>query len=467
MKGPHIKALALLMFCLVGGRAWPCYTVVVGRNASVDGAVLVGHNEQNAGERCVNFRKIPRMQYKAGDVVDLAAGGRLPQVPQTYAFLWSQNVGLSFSDAYMNEWGVAVVSNGCPDRGEDLAQLEAAGQIRDGGIGYMLRRIVVQRARTARQGVEIAGSIIDEVGYSSSRTLVIADAREAWLLSMTRGRQWVAQRVPDDKVVLLPNVYIVNEVDLGDGENFLASDRLVDYAIEKGWWPANRTPFVFSEAYGRPREVLMDPRQRKGHSRVTGRDVPRLPDRRLSFAVAPAKKLAVRDVIRILRNHEDVALCSADTQEGAVFQLRGNMPAAIGCVYWRTWGEPCTSVLTPWYAGASKVPPQCHEAVDVRTQLTLAYHFAQRRPEHAPDEMWAWSAFKGLQDRVNAGDITAAVKNRLFWDSFEAGFFAQQILVEKTAMDVYENDLAAAAMYLMEYCSDIARTVLAEAVRRR
>jgi len=467
MKNFRIAAAAFLATWLVGGRAWACYTVVVGRDASADGAVLVGHNEQNTGERFINFRKIPRMQYKAGDVVDLAAGGHLPQVRETYAFLWSENPGVSFSDSYMNEWGVAVVSDGCPDRGEDLDKLEADGQIRDGGIGYMLRRIVVQRAKTARQGVEIAGAIIDEVGYNSSRTLVIADPTEAWLLSMTRGKQWVAQRVPDDKVVPLPNVYIINEVDLSDTRNFVGSARLVDYAIEKGWWPADKKPFVFSEACGQPREVLIDPRQWKGQSLVTGQTIPREPDRRLPFAVAPAKKMGVLDIVKILRNHEDIAICSAETQEGSVFQLRGNMPPAIGCVYWRTSGEPCTSVLTPWYAGVTEAPKPYHKAVDVETQLTLAYHFSDAPGRYAPDDALAWWVFKGLQDRVNAGGEAFRVRNRQFWDSFEAGFLARQTIVEKTAMDVYEDDRVGAAMYLTEYCGDIATTVLAEAARRQ
>lgn len=466
MKRLNIPTILLLACTFVGARAWACYTVVVGRDASTDGAVLVGHNEQNSGSRFISFRRIPRMRYQAADVVELAAGGCLPQVPETHAFLWSQNLGLSFSDSYMNEYGVAVVSNGCPDRGGDLAQLEAEGQLRDGGIGYMLRRLVAQRATTARQGVQIAGAIIDEVGYNSSRTLVIADPAEAWLLSMTLGKQWVAQRVPDDKVVLLPNVYIINEVDLSDANSFLASDRLIDYAVEKGWWPANKKPFIFSEAYGRPRDTLMDPRQWKGQSLVTGQTILRHPDRRLPFAVTPAGRMAVADVAAILRNHDDVAICSADTQEGSVFQLRSGMPPAVGCVYWRTSAEPCTSVLTPWYAGIADVPPQYHKAIDVETQLTLASHFADTPGKFQPDNALAWWVFKELQDRISHASESTAAKNRLFWDAFETGFLARQSVVDRTAMDLHDKDPAAAARYLTEYCGEIAAIVLTEAARR-
>ena len=104
-----------------------CYAVVVGKDASTDGAVLLGHNEQNYGLRYLNFRKIPRIEHNAGEMVKVLGGAEIPQVKESYAFLWSENPGISYSDGYLNEWGVAVVSDGCPDRGEELEKLEKEG----------------------------------------------------------------------------------------------------------------------------------------------------------------------------------------------------------------------------------------------------------------------------------------------------------------------------------------------------
>lgn len=459
--------ICVLVFVMSVLPAYACYTVVVGRDVSVDGSVLVGHNEQNTGKRFINFRKVARLKYDDGAVVNLRAGGHIAQVKETHAFLWSENPGIPFSDSYMNEHGVVVVTDGCPDRGEDLDKLESRGQLREGGIGYMLRRLVVERAKTARQGVEIAGSIIDEVGYCSSRTLVIADPKEGWLLSMTRGRQWAAQRVPDDKVVVVPNVYIINKIDLSDKDNFVASANLVDYAVEKGWWPAGKKPFVFSKAYSQPREVLMDPRQWRGQCIVTGAEIPREPDRQLPFAVKPAKKLAVKDVIGILRNHEDVAICNDVLQEGSVFQLRESLPPEIGCVYWRTSAEPCTSVLTPWYAGITDTPKEYYKPVDVRRQLTLEHHFSDTPGKFDADSDLAWWVFKKMQDRINAHGEEASRRNRLLWDTFEARLFTLQGGVEEKALDLYKEDASRAVRYLTEYCGQVAQRALAKAAKRQ
>jgi len=65
-----------------------CFTVIVGKDASVDGAVMFGHNENNGGLRIVNYRVIPRIQYGPLDVVTLRNGGTFPQVAETNSFLW-------------------------------------------------------------------------------------------------------------------------------------------------------------------------------------------------------------------------------------------------------------------------------------------------------------------------------------------------------------------------------------------
>ena len=188
--------MAWLALAWQAGCAWGCYAVIVGCNASADGSVVVGHLEQNYGRRVLIFRRVPRQQFPEDSTVRLKRGGQLPQVPETAALLWTESPGLEFSDTYLNEHGVAIVSDGCPTREDDYQTLVRRGEIREGGIGFMLRRLVAQRARSARQGVEIAGKLLERFGYADSgRTYVIADPREAWLLAVVRGRQWAACRV--------------------------------------------------------------------------------------------------------------------------------------------------------------------------------------------------------------------------------------------------------------------------------
>ena len=455
---------AILAAGLLTPTAMGCFAVVVGKKASTDGSVLLGHNEQNDGQRFLNFRKIPRIEHKDGEMITLRGGARIPQVKQSYSFLWSENPGLTFSDAYFNEWGLAVVSDGCPDRDEELEKLEKEGQLVKGGITYMLRRLIAERARTAREGVDVATEIIMQVGYPSSRTLVIADPHEAWLLSISRGKNWVAQRVGDNQVVLLPNVYIIGEINLQDKDNFLASPGLVKNAINKGWYNhSDKEPFSFCRAYSQPRESLLDLRQWRAQCLVTKKTISEIPDRRLPFSVKPARKLSVKNVIEILRCHGKGGICSDILQEAAVFQLRSNMPPEIGCVCWRSSTEPCTSVLTPWYCGISKTPKEYYKPADVMENLTLKCHFSQSPQKFAPDDKHAWWVFKDLQDAVRTDYDNRISTVRKVWDKFEAKLFADQPAVEKTALMLYKKDKSAAVGYLTEYSRYTALKAVSEA----
>ncbi len=309
-----------------------CYAVVVGRSASADGSVLVGHNEQNGGRRILNWRRVPRRQYPDGAVVRLRRGGSLPQVPETWAFLWTENPGLENSDAYVNEWGVAVVSDGCPSREDGYDALVQRGEIRQGGIGYMLRRLVAERARTAHQGVELAGQLVEQFGYyDSGRTYVIADSTEAWLFAAVRGRRWVAQRVPDNVVVILPNIYIIGQVDLEDSKNFLASPDLIDYATQRGWFdPKGGQPFSFRNVYRADRQNAPDIRRWRGRNLVAARQSSWPPNQPPPLGILPKTMMTVAAVAAIIRNTETPnPLSNPVTQEGAVFQLRSGMPSGI------------------------------------------------------------------------------------------------------------------------------------------
>jgi len=128
-----MRFLPFLSLLVLVRPAWGCYSVVVGKGASADGSVIFGHDEQNWGRRVVNLRVVPRMRHGPGEVVRLLRGGVLPEVGETYSFIWSEIPGMEFSDTYINEWGVAVASNYCPTREDSYEELLACGEIVDGG----------------------------------------------------------------------------------------------------------------------------------------------------------------------------------------------------------------------------------------------------------------------------------------------------------------------------------------------
>ena len=479
---PFVFLSFFLILILSSIASADCFTVIVGKNVSSDGSVLFGHNEQNGGRRIVNYCYVPRMKFEPGAMVSLKNGGTLPEIAETYGMLWLQNPGVEFGDSYFNEWGVVVASDSCGTREDSYQELVDRREIKDGGIGYMFRRLIAQRAKTAREGVKIAAELLDRFGYSASgRSYIIADPDEAWVLSVARGNHWIAQRCPDDDVVLLPNIHIIgSEADLNDKENVMASPGLVGYTVRRGWYdPSPGQPFSFKEAFNRPpREGSFadkngcDPRQWYAQSLVIGKFIELPVKGSLPFSVKPAHKMTVMDVAKILRSHSEGSpfeasdddrsgsphltrgpanICSKGTQEGAVYQLRSGLPREIGCLVWRTTAAPCCNVLTPWYLGIIDTPDAFKKEGDVREALSVNHHFDYPQEKMDYDSDFAFDVFNDLENLVDQNYARAMKIVKKVWNPFEKNQFELQPYVEKVALNLYEKDKVLAKQFLTDY----------------
>ncbi len=466
-----------------------CFAVIVGKNASCDGSVLFGHLEQNGGLRNMSYLYVPAMAHEPGSVVELRRGGTWPQAKQTYAYLWGNNTGTEFGDGYFNEWGVAIASDACHTREDSYDELVARGDITDGGIGYKLRRIVAQRAKSAREGVIIAGELLDHFGYASSgRTYIIADAQEAWILAVALGKNWIAQRVPDDEIVLLPNVHIIGaEADLNDKENVISSDGLVEYAISRGWYdPVSGKPFSFREAFGAPAqessfmfEQGADPRQWFSQSLVHGELIQLPADEQLPFSIKPDRKFTVMDVVNMMRSHGhlenqdpdiDMAyrlgaqdnntphkqggtgnICSGRSQELVVYQLRSWLPTEVGSLVWRTSAAPCGSVLVPWYSGITETPKPYYKQWELEKSLKIDFHFNPPKGTFDFDANNAFDVFTALENLIDLDYNRNIVTARELWDPFEKEQFELQPAIEKAALELIEDNRELAKKFLTGY----------------
>lgn len=490
--------------------ALACFAVIAGRRATADGSVLIGHNEQDRSPCLISFDRVPRQSFDEAVAEKYRSRRRLVPAGQTASFLWSQCVGKRAADSVMNEYGVAVVSNKCPTREDAPAVLAARGDLVDGGIAYLLRRLVAQQATTAREGVTIAGELVERFGYTPpGRTYVIADPNEAWLLAVVGSRRWVAQRVPDDAVAVLPNVHIIRRVDLTDTAHFLGSRDLIDYATSRGWYDrAVDGPFDFRRVYrqvakngnhapstmggssgiaagsfgldeipsigpdartasNRPDEP--DPRRWWAHRLITGVDLPWPPENPLPLWIRPREPMSVGSMAAILRDRGGrKPLSTTETVEASVMQLRANLPRSIGCVYWRITCEPSSGALIPWHLGISSVPDHCHEPESLARRLELDYQLNASAETFRPKPELAWWKFKTLENRVHE-DYAARIETvRSVWTELENRLLTEQEAIEREALELWQQDPqdpAAVGDYLARYCARVADEACREADR--
>jgi len=479
--------VSLFVFAITSSSVFACYAIVAGKKTTADGSVMFAHSELNSGLRFLNFRVVPRIKHEPGDMIQLRHGGSYPDVIESYSFVWSENFTSRGSDIYINEWGVACASDGTHTVEDSRDELIRRGDIKDGGIGYMLRRQVARRAKTAREGVLIAGELIGRFGCNfSGVTLVIADPNEAWILSMAMGQHWVAQRVPDDEVVVLANVNIIGEINLEDTDNFLASPDLIEYAIKRGWYdPKSGVPFNYKDAYDIVSKGWFetkygcDARQWRGQCLVTGKDIALPVKGNLPFSVKANRKITVKDMRDMLSDHlegtkfdktegyklgsphdlmnsGDGCICSQHNQEAAVFQLRNWLPPEIGCIYWRTTAASCSSVLTPWYLGITQTPDIYYKQYDLEENLTAEFHFNPPAGTFDYDPEKAFWIFNSLENLVDLNYGKYIKKVRTVWKDYEGKEYAMQEAIEEAALKLLKTDKALGRRFLTLYSCGLA-----------
>ncbi len=476
--------------------AYSCTVIIAGKNTTEDGSILFGKTEDDSGMEIDYLWHFPRRQHSSGAYLQANVTGlEIPQVQETYSYLLDACPPTKYSNMVVNEWGVAFGSNGCKSKEGSIGELEKRGQLVDGGIGFMLRIILAQRAKTAHQAVLIAADLIDQYGYRpSGRNLNIVGPDEAWQLQMVRGKHYVARRVRDDEVAVVSNTFSIREVDMEDRENFVVSPDLIDYAEKQGWYdPETDGEFDFAEAYADEENHTSNSNNHRQWilAKAMNKNFPvsveraEMGDMPVSFR--PKEKLSVEDIMDVLRNHyEGTSLdksenhrysphhtphtvCRYSTHKAAVIQQRSNMPVDIGTVIWRALGQPCQSVFVPWYLGTQEIPEvymkksyyrtgksQTELISDEATNASFAsWHLNFPRWKHRETDVNTASCiFHALGKLVDAHYQENHPLIRKRFDRMEQQALRMQPLVEEKALNLYKEDPQRALDYITKYTTN-------------
>ncbi len=248
------------MFCCAGVFAQDaeddaCTSIMVGRLASKDGAVITSHTcdgkyrtwsymEPAADHEPGTLHALQKGTMKTafrGDTTGVVTLGYIPEAPHTFAYLNTCYPSLNEKNVGIGE----TTFNG-PDTLRS-----------DNGLFMVeeLQRVALQRCSSAREAVELMGALAEQYGYiDGGECLTVADEREVWqfeILGPGKGKLgavWVAKRVPDDHVAVSANVPRIGLIERGDSANFLCSENVESVALDHGLWDGE-SEFKFWQVY--------------------------------------------------------------------------------------------------------------------------------------------------------------------------------------------------------------------------
>lgn len=429
--------------------------IYVGRNLTADGSVLLGgfgHEPSSHWYEVTPARRFPAgTRIEVGITEEARIPGRrtmIPQVTETARFLttnYSEFAGFPppLTNGGLNEHRVAARDVWSPSR-QELRDMTPVPQT---GLSYSdLSRMVMERAHTAREAVEIVADLIEKHGYATygGNSHLFADPDEGWVLIDYAGGQglWAAERLgPDEVRVLYPGHIGDFPVDFADDPDHLASDNLVSFALEHGWWdPDSGEPFNLHEVYGQT--FPSDPSREDPHNLF------RYPPL-LQSEIAAMAPVRVQDMMALVR---DPRWSNDGSGYGQVAHLRADVPGRMG-VLWMSITGAVASPFVPVRVDVEDVPPEYKQ----HRYMTKAADWAFLDTRYAPLEATR-SAFR-VHKRLLYGTcahpdaflepVTADL------EAFEARLLDEQDQLEARAAALYDaGDADAARALLTRYSTD-------------
>ena len=140
----------------------------------------------------------------------------------------------AYSAAGINEYGVSCSATLSIYANTDTKRVDPAV---DDGIGeYSYVSIALGQSKTAREAVELLGSLVSEYGACSQDQIIISDNTQSWMLAVVSGHQWVAFQLPEDQASANPNMgSLWYKINLDDTKTCIHSEELVSLPEENGF----------------------------------------------------------------------------------------------------------------------------------------------------------------------------------------------------------------------------------------
>ncbi len=397
-----------------------CTTVLAAGDATRDGSIILAKNRDLSEYELQWLYRAPRESHPSGTTIRLQHI-EIPQANTTWAWVGSKSYTKKWGVGMgINEWGVSVADNDAPTR----ESLEGERGLHDNDIC----RLILERSRTAHEGMLVAGGLIEEYGHSSIGQIYwVADQKECWIVECA-GRHWAAVRVADGVVVRANQFQITTEWDTG-------SEDLVEYAVQRGWCKSAED-FIFAECYS-PSEYpyrSSQTRLERGYELIEGK----------------IRDLTREDLMSVLSDHYEQTsmystahdnqryrtICSRRTVSAMVAHLKTEQPTEMQMM-WYCMSSPCIGVFMPVYANVSTIPEP---------------YLTGGGPEDISsyDTSSAWWVFKKIQLLVDESydELHGAVCGS--WDGFYANASSNVSTIEEELIDLFSEGKRSEARVIMD-----------------
>ncbi|SDB61733.1 Dipeptidase [Desulfonatronum thiosulfatophilum] len=453
-------ACFVFLFCLfIAFYAAPteaCTTIIVGKEATADGSIIIARNEDNADASGVQniVRHLPRKQAGLFRATDNDFSW--PMYPNALGYTafpkWQSQIqnNPSFEETGVNEYGVAISATETIFNSEAVLSVDPYVQ----GTGLTedsIPSVILPYATSAREGIRLLGHIIETTGVSDEGFgVALSDRNEVWYLETASGHHWVAQRIPADSYFVSANQGRFQSVDFNDLMNVMSSPGFLDFLRQHDLYQPEQGPFNFFTCCisdGEHDRTYNYPRVRELMKLYSGIEYDR-EDGLYPVFVRPERKLTVQDVAQGLRNryqgtahdpymhqnpkepYRPISVMRASMSH--ITQTRPDMPLDIAVINYIALGMPDLGVYMPFYQGLVDLPS--------------AYQGATGQID---DHSMFWRSRK-MQALVLQDYPRLAPAAHQAIAEFEADLAAKQAVMDARYLTLWQKDKDAARMLIQD-----------------
>ena len=352
-----------------------CTTIIIGQEQTADGSMIVARSEDWDAMEAKNYEIFEDTDNGPREFVakDSPFRCELPEKALGYSALSPYNLHGHWGSAGFNTAGVGMSATESIFSNDEVLKHDPL--VENGVAENSVFNITLPYVRTAREGVERLGMLIEKYGIAEGFGIGFVDSKEIWYLETACGHRWLACRMPKDQYFVTGNQSRFRTYDPNDKENYLASADLIEFAEKHGLYNPAQGAFDFHEAYAR--DIKLDTTY--NYPRVWGLQQFFSPEIKNDvtkntfpvFAKA-AHKVTLTELRTAFRFHYDNTehdpylnsnpkepyrpVSIFRTTQTHLLQVRPELPQAIGCVNYVAMGMADLGVFLPLYQGITSYP---------------------------------------------------------------------------------------------------------------
>ena len=352
-----------------------CTTIIIGQEQTADGSMIVARSEDWDAMEAKNYEIFEDTDNGPREFVakDSPFRCELPEKALGYSALSPYNLHGHWGSAGFNTAGVGMSATESIFSSDEVLKHDPL--VENGVAENSVFNITLPYVRTAREGVERLGMLIEKYGIAEGFGIGFVDSKEIWYLETACGHRWLACRMPKDQYFVTGNQSRFRTYDPNDKENYLASADLIEFAEKHGLYNPAQGTFDFHEAYAR--DIKLDTTY--NYPRVWGLQQFFSPEIKNDvtkntfpvFAKA-AHKVTLTELRTAFRFHYDNTehdpylnsnpkepyrpVSIFRTTQTHLLQVRPELPQAIGCVNYVAMGMADLGVFLPLYQGITSYP---------------------------------------------------------------------------------------------------------------